>query len=245
MELKPLDPRRLYQQVADQIRQFIQDRQYAAGARLPSERDLAQQLGVSRPSLREALIALEIDGTVEIRMGSGIYLSNDRGNRSQATGSFGESPSELMQARILIEGSSALVAATRISDQGLETLSDIIEGMEREIAAGRRPLELDRSFHLTIVTQSGNSVLERIVGSLFDERYSPIAEYLQNRTESEQSWLDALAEHRAILNALEARDPLLAQASMQMHLDASRRRWTQEDGAFTTRKVQPVAAASS
>lgn len=222
-----LETRRLYQQVADQIRQFIQDGQYDTGTRLPSERDLAQQLGVSRPSLREALIALEIDGTVEIRMGSGVYVAQERENPSAVTLAFGESPSELMQARIVIEGSTTLLAASRIKPAALSGLRSIIEGMRSEIAAGRRPLELDRQFHLLIVAQSGNSVLERIVGSLFDERYSPLAERLQDRTESQQSWITALQEHEAILAALEAHDPLLSQAAMQTHLDASRRRWTE------------------
>lgn len=226
MEQK-FETRRLYQQVADQIRQFIAGNGFGAGTRLPSERDLAQQLGVSRPSLREALIALEIDGTVEIRMGSGVYVALEREHPVVVTQSFGESPSELMQARIVIEGSTTLLAASRMEVATLATLRSIIEGMRSEIAQGRRPLELDRQFHLTIVAQSGNSVLERIVGSLFDERYSPLAERLQDRTESLQSWKEALDEHEAILSALEAREPLLAQAAMQTHLGASRRRWTE------------------
>ncbi|THF47821.1 FadR/GntR family transcriptional regulator [Allorhizobium terrae] len=226
MEQK-FETRRLYQQVADQIRQFIAGSGFGPGTRLPSERDLAQQLGVSRPSLREALIALEIDGTVEIRMGSGVYVALERENPIVVTESFGESPSELMQARIVIEGSTTLLAASRMEAATLATLRGIIEGMRNEIAQGRHPLELDRQFHLTIVAQSGNSVLERIVGSLFDERYSPLAERLQDRTESLQSWQEALDEHEAILNALEAREPLLAQAAMQTHLGASRRRWTE------------------
>lgn len=222
-----VETRRLYQQVADQIRQFIEDRHYGAGARLPGERDLAQQLGVSRPSLREALIALEIDGTVEIRMGSGVYVASERDAQSSVTLAFGESPSELMQARIVIEGSAIVLAASRIKPDALQNLRNLIDGMRSDIAAGRRPLELDRQFHLAIVAQSGNSVLERIVGSLFDERYSPLAERLQDRTESQHSWIKALEEHEAILAALEAHDPLLSQAAMQTHLDASRRRWTE------------------
>ena len=72
--LRPVETRRLYQQIADRVRELIQLGQYPVGSRLPPERDLATQLGVSRPSLREALIALEIEGSVEIRMGSGIYV---------------------------------------------------------------------------------------------------------------------------------------------------------------------------
>jgi GntR family transcriptional repressor for pyruvate dehydrogenase complex len=73
-QLKQVETKRLYQHIADQIRSLIQSGGFAPGTRLPPERDLAQQLGVSRPSLREALIALEIAGSVEIRQGSGVYV---------------------------------------------------------------------------------------------------------------------------------------------------------------------------
>ncbi len=72
--VKPVETRRLYQTIADQINTLIRHGSFQAGTRLPPERELAQQLGVSRPSLREALIALEIRGQVEIRMGSGVYV---------------------------------------------------------------------------------------------------------------------------------------------------------------------------
>ena len=74
MPLQTIEPRRLYRQIADQLRVLIDGGEFPAGARLPPERDLAVQLGVSRPSVREALIALEVEGRVEVRMGSGIYV---------------------------------------------------------------------------------------------------------------------------------------------------------------------------
>ena len=88
---KAPDPtRRLYQLIADKVRTLIQQGDYKEGSRLPPERDLAQQLGVSRPSLREALIALEIEGSVEIRMGSGVYVCSRALRRSAAPSSMGE-----------------------------------------------------------------------------------------------------------------------------------------------------------
>ena len=74
MPFQSIEPRRLYRQIADQIRELIRSGEFVAGARLPPERDLAKQLGVSRPSVREALIALEVEGLVEVRIGSGIYV---------------------------------------------------------------------------------------------------------------------------------------------------------------------------
>ncbi|BCH56232.1 FCD domain-containing protein [Agrobacterium vitis] len=217
-------PKRLYQQIADQVRHLIQSGPYPAGSRLPPERELAQTLGVSRPSLREALIALEIDGTIEIRMGSGIYVLS--ASKSAASGrSLGESPTELMQARAVIESAVIVKAAGAMTDAAFAALVGIVELMRQEIAEGRKPIDQDRQFHLTIAEQSGNSVLAEIVANLFDERHSPISDHIRGRFETPETWSLALIEHEAILNALEARDPLAAQAAMYAHLTASRRRW--------------------
>ncbi|MGK6316241.1 FadR/GntR family transcriptional regulator [Neorhizobium sp. DT-125] len=223
--IKAAEPRRLYQQIADQIRALIQAGQFPAGARLPAERELAQQLGVSRPSLREALIALEIDGSVEIRMGSGIYVTAEPDRRQWQTGSMGESPLELMQARATVEGAVILLAAAKIAPEALRSLRQTLDQMRAEIAEGRKPLDLDRLFHLTIANQSGNSVLAHIVGDLFDERHSPISAQIRVRFETPETWGFALAEHEAIYAALEARNPLLAQAMMHAHLEESKQRW--------------------
>ena len=75
MPLEAVEARRLYRQIADQLRGLIERGEYAVGAKLPTERDLAEQLKVSRPTVREALIALEVEGLVRIRVGSGIYVS--------------------------------------------------------------------------------------------------------------------------------------------------------------------------
>ncbi|WP_137131346.1 FadR/GntR family transcriptional regulator [Rhizobium sp. FY34] len=217
--------RRLYQQVADQIRALIQAGQFKLGQRLPAERDLAQQLGVSRPSLREALIALEIDGTVEIRMGSGIYVIATSERRPASASSMGESPVELMQARAAVEGAVMVLAASRMTPDVLKTLRQTLDAMGREIAEGRKPVEHDRQFHLAIAAQAGNSVLARIVGELFDDRHSPISTQLRVHFETPDTWSYALDEHEAIYAALEARDGLLAQAMMHVHLEESKRRW--------------------
>lgn len=217
--------RRLYQQVADQIRELILSGQFRLGQRLPAERELAQQLGVSRPSLREALIALEIDGTVEIRMGSGVYVIANAERKAAGSASFGESPVELMEARLALEGTVVVSACARMTAEGLKTISQILDSMRHEIAEGRKPVEQDRQFHLAVARQAGNSVLTRLVGELFDERHSPISTQLREHYETPDTWSLALAEHEAIYLALEARDALLAQARMRAHLDESRRRW--------------------
>jgi GntR family transcriptional repressor for pyruvate dehydrogenase complex len=224
-QLKQVETKRLYQHIADQIRSLIQSGAFAQGTRLPPERDLAQQLGVSRPSLREALIALEIAGSVEIRQGSGVYVCRPPERPVSAIAAMGESPSELMQARAALEGSVIVLAAAHITPERLAQLRSTLDGMREQIEAGRSPLEHDRAFHLCIAGMSGNSVLVRMVAELFDERHSPISARLSGHAETRQTWLAALGEHKAIFRAFEGCDPLAAQAAMRTHLKESEARW--------------------
>ena len=112
MPFQSIEPRRLYRQIADQIRALIRSGEFPAGARLPPERDLAKQLGVSRPSVREALIALEVEGLVEVRIGSGIYVLAPAGAGDvPAAHGATAGPFELLRARYVIESECAALAA--------------------------------------------------------------------------------------------------------------------------------------
>src|SRR2546427_8312532 len=114
MPIQSIEPRRLYRQIADQIRTLIRSGEFPPGSRLPPERDLAKQLGVSRPSVREALIALEVEGLVEVRIGSGIYVQRSAAARNgdEASAVHAEAgPFELLRARQVIESECAALAA--------------------------------------------------------------------------------------------------------------------------------------
>jgi DNA-binding FadR family transcriptional regulator len=226
--LKSIETRRLYQQVADQIRSVIETGAYRVGSRLPPERELALQLGVSRPSLREALIALEIGGQVEIRGGSGVYVCSAQKRVERHTPSLGESPSELMHARALVESSVVSLAAARVTRRAMERIRAALDAMHEDHAKGRMPLENDRRFHVAIAEMGGNTVLVRLVGELFDERHSPISERLSIRAETPLTWREALSEHEHIYQALNARDPQSAAAAMTAHLRASQQRWVDD-----------------
>ena len=226
LQLKPVESRRLYQKIADQIRDLIEQGGFEVGTRLPPERDLAQQLGVSRPSLREALIALDVEGRVEVRSGSGVYVSSAASAPSpKSTESLGESPSQLMEARSVIEGEVAILACARVTDELLARLRQIVTSMETEINRRATRVDLDRQFHLTLAEMAGNAVLFRIVGELFDERHSPISAKISSRFETTGTWKSAFKEHEAILKAVEVRDPIGAQAAMRAHIRASTLRW--------------------
>src|SRR6187200_2430011 len=113
MPLTAVDNRRLYRQIADQIAALIDAGEYSSGQRLPPERDLARQLGVSRPSVREALIALEVEGLVEVRIGSGIYVRGAApgGGSPGGPAEAAAGPFELLRARYVIEAECAALAA--------------------------------------------------------------------------------------------------------------------------------------
>jgi len=219
--------RKPYQKIADQLRNYIAQGDFKAGSRLPPERDLTQLLGVSRPSLREALIALEIDGDIEIKMGSGVYVrARSADGKSQAM-TLGESPSELMQARALIEGESVILACLHGKKSDYRYLQECIDAMRASIANGLPPLEDDRKFHQRLAKMSGNSALVRIITALFDERHTPLSAHLSKHSENAQTWEAAVVEHEAILHAVASKDVLGAQTSMRQHLSRSENRWLQ------------------
>src|SRR4051812_25712911 len=154
MPFQSIEPRRLYRQIAEQIRALIRAGEYQPGGRLPPERDLARQLGVSRPTVREALIALEVEGLVEVRVGSGIYVRPPNGANGHAKanghgahlpGEWG--PLELMRARELVEGEVAALAARHARKAQIGAMTAALDSMHEANHAGRVPREGDEAFH--------------------------------------------------------------------------------------------------
>lgn len=213
----PIVSRRLYQQVAERIKRHIHSGAMAAGDRLPAEKDLALQLGVSRPTVREALIALEIAGLIEIRTGSGSYICNSN-KVVPATLDVGPSPLELLHARLLIEGEVAAEAAVRATDHDLAAIEGTLEDMRRIMEAGEHAHAADQNFHVLIATASSNRVLADLVSNLWQGMFSPIFYKLSERTGLLANQGRAFAEHKAIFAALQTHDPIGARAAMRIHL---------------------------
>jgi DNA-binding FadR family transcriptional regulator len=217
MLLDPIINKRLYQQVAERIRRQIQSGTLATGDRLPAEKDLAQQLGVSRPIVREALVALEIAGFVEIRTGSGTYVCG-RGKLLSPMLDAGPGPFELLHARLLIEGEVASEAAIAATDEDLAAIEGTIHEMEKVIAAGDHSRAADQKFHVLIANVSGNSVLAELVSNLWQGMFSPMFYKMSELTGLIMNQELALAEHKAIFAALATHDPVGARAAMRRHL---------------------------
>jgi DNA-binding FadR family transcriptional regulator len=241
--LEAVEARRLYRQVADQLRALIDSGEYAVGSRLPTERDLADQLKVSRPTVREALIALEVEGRVRIRVGSGIYVAEPAALTSPLSGSavIDEGPFELLRAREFIEGAIAEQAARMAGTEDIERIDASLAAMATVQHPGEASMIHDRAFHVAIAGCLDNAVLVRVVGELFDQRLNPYFAKLANYFENPDSWNAAHAEHQRIRDAIVAHDPDAARMAMRDHLARSQERFAQSFGVEAQSSSRIVA----
>lgn len=227
MPLQTVEPQRLYRQIAGQLRALISQGEFAAGSRLPAERDLARQLGVSRPSVREALIAMEVEGWVEVRTGSGVYvLDRSARPKGQQAVSTEWGPLELIRARRVVEGEIASMVAALAKRKDLDAMRRAIDAMKSDAQRGVLPIEGDRAFHTAIVEACGNAVLIETVQGFWDSRRGPLFERLVGYFETMKSWQSAIDEHEAIFAAIRARDSTAARAAMHAHMDKSHSRFS-------------------
>ena len=208
-----MSSKRLFQSVAEQIATLIDEGAYPPGTRLPGERELAEKLGVSRVTIREAEIALQALGRLEIKTGSGVYVSE---KRPADIGALPKASAfEVTEARLLVELESAALAAHHITDETIERLAGLIDQMRTggEVAAN----EADELFHLTIAEASHNAALLHTVKSLWRMR----EELPEVKSTYEAVCVHDAAsrtdEHRAVFEALKARDPAAARTAMREH----------------------------
>ncbi|XUU60819.1 FadR/GntR family transcriptional regulator [Erythrobacter sp. HA6-11] len=241
--------KRLFQSVAEQIAELIDQGAYAPGTRLPGERELAEKLGVSRVTIREAEIALQAVGRLEIKTGSGVYVSEKvpaiGGNLPQA------SAFEVTEARLLVESEAAALAAHNISEEAIERLAGLVEQMasdDEEVANAA-----DEQFHLTIAEASNNAAMVHTIKSLWQMReeipevkatYEAVCVHdAKSRTE----------EHRAVFDALKVRDPAGARSAMREHfhrlidamLEATERKALEELQQKASESRQRFSAAAN
>jgi DNA-binding FadR family transcriptional regulator len=226
-----VESRRLYRQVADQIRSMIATGELAVGQRLPPERELAEKLAVSRPTIREALIVLEVEGLVHIRMGSGIYVARKHTIQpAQPEREPFEGPFELLQARAIIECAIAEEAAQCATPSHIAVLDENLQQMASVVSDTDAALAVDRAFHTAIAGIVGNAALIRFTGEIYDQRMTPYFEKLASHFEGPDSWTHAMEEHRAIRDAIAANDPAAAKQAMRTHLDRSQKRFSESFG---------------
>ena len=243
MPLQAVEPRRLYRQIADQIAQLIASGEFRPGERLPAERELATSLGVSRASVREAIISLEMGGLVEVRVGTGIFVTSP-GAQVAAARDGGPGPFELLHARRLIEGEIAALAASKASREDLDALRESVARMEAHVDDFGVREASDREFHLRIARATGNGSLELVVEGLWNQR-AELWGRMQRHFHTVALAHETIRDHAGILEAIAARDPAAARAAMHRHLTRVVREFQRGVDGRERRASQRVAASGS
>lgn len=207
--------KRLYRQVVEKMSELISSGEYPTGSRLPPERELAERFCVSRPTIREAIIALEAKEQVTVKNGSGIYVTEKKQPRdiSSRLSAF-----ELLEARVLIEGEAAALAASMITKEQIQALKDALNDMEKENKESEFGTnDADRRFHAIISEATNNQVLSWVVDNLWaaQEEQRDIKQTHQSLCQEDPK--RRLREHWAIIEALEAADPHESRMAMRQH----------------------------
>ncbi|AMM16303.1 MAG: FadR family transcriptional regulator [Pseudomonadota bacterium] len=219
MDLPNLKAERLYQKISTLLTGLIKDGTFAQGVALPAERELAKQLGVGRSSVREALIALEIAGWVEIRTGTGVFVRQPDATRAEPAAADAEfSAADLLAARAVIEGEIAALAAKNGTDVQREALTRNINMLEAQSVNNAAFLDEDKRFHLLISEMTGNAVLTEVMTVLWNKRYSPMFTHLETFYADKHIPAAMNADHRKIGEAILNRDARAAKNAMRAHL---------------------------
>ena len=218
MDLPVVKSQRLYQQISQLLMTYIRDGRFLPKQMLPAERDLAKQLGVSRSSVREALIALEISGWVEIRVGTGVFVCSTLPETETTLSSDDVSAEDLLKARQVIESELAALAATTAADEQLQELADLAKQMGQSLADDKAFHALDMQFHLLISRMTNNPLLIEAVQRLWERHYSPAFLRLEQHYANGALLKIWNRDHQAIVNAITRRDPGGARTAMRKHL---------------------------
>ena len=208
---------RLYEQVAEQITAWIQDNGLAPGDRIPPERELASRLGVSRATLSQALVALEVIGVVEVRHGDGTTVTASPGGKRiiQAIRAHADRLPEIIETRDALETKIAALAALRRTDEDLARIDDALTAMEADIEAGGRGVEGDERFHGAVTAAAHSLLLAHLMDEIGDLILETRIESLSQPGRPRTS----LAGHRAIAEAIRAGDAGRAASAMHAHVE--------------------------
>ena len=226
MQQEPLprlqSDQRLYQVVARQLARMIEENAGNRNWRMPSERELAEELGVSRPVIREAVIALEMRGIVEVKGRAGIVVLPARVSQVSfdlPDSDIGPGPFELLEARLAIESSAAALAAERATSYDLMILEECIHRMERETNVVLLQEKGDRDFHMTIAKMTGNAIIVSMIEALWAQRDESVMwKKLHEHIHAESVRPLWIGDHHAVLSALRLRNPDAAYKAMARHI---------------------------
>jgi GntR family transcriptional repressor for pyruvate dehydrogenase complex len=221
--LKPIKVKRVSDQAFEQIRDLIFRGQLKPGEQLMPERELAQALGVSRPTVREAIKQLVTMGLLEHRHGQGTFvrsIDDRRGLNPLAAMIEGHNPTleELLEVQLGLEGQAVSLAAQRATPEDLQVLEKALTYMLGENRAGRLGIDEDVSFHMAIAFATKNTVQVHIMKTFYDLLHYGIKENLHYLYEDPANLEVIGRQHTEIFQAIKSHDPRAAYAAMQRHI---------------------------
>ncbi len=220
-------PRRRYLHVAEQLLQAIADGTYPPGSRIPGDREIAASTHVSRPTVREALLALEIVGVVEVQPGAGVFVTQRPAGQQILDPLALQAPRELIEARAGVEPLVAGLCASGIAAEALGGLRGLIAECAEATASGGKSLsrlsELGLLFHRQLALACSNRILGDMACGLVDMEQHPLWVLVNEIALRNQEARDLqLQEHTSILAAIESGNAVEARAAMARHLDNTR-----------------------
>ena len=206
--------KRLYRKIFDEISLLIHSGEFVVGSRLPTERELAERFNVSRPTIREAIIALEATNKVSVKTGSGVYVAKAQDQDTLFDNDI--SPFEVLEARVLLEGESAALAARMITEGESLLLQKAFSILEKE-NFNNDASDADRAFHSIIANATHNKVLAHQIHTLWE-----LQENLEHIKEAHQAVCSKqdqkrINEHKQIMTAIINHDPAAARKAMHSH----------------------------
>lgn len=212
---------RSYLRLAANIHELVRQGEFPPGRRLPSERALAERLGVSRTAVREAIIALELRGVVEVRGGSGIHVCQAQGPVVQlpVARDAGAGPFELLRARCLIESEIAALAASARKDGDLDLLFAALKTMRENLHDKVANADADVQFHLAIAAATGNAMLRQTVENLRAQERGPLWTQIEQHFHSSAMRQQSQQDHQQIFAAIVAGQADAARQAMRAHLE--------------------------
>ena len=220
---EPIETQKIYLKVVDQILELIRAGKFQPGDKLPAERVMAQQMGISRPAVREAIAALEIVGILETRPGQGTFITSAdfNGLKSQAYSMLlnERSPFEILEVRKVIESYAAAEAANNAAPEQIAEIGMAVQSLNDSAVKNQEWNEVaDRQFHLAVVNAAGNSVLTDLISILLDMSQQRVWAKLKELGHLVPGSLEKnVADHRQIYEAIRARDPEAARNEVLKH----------------------------
>lgn len=223
MDLKPIKTKRIYEEIIEQIRILVTEGHLQPGDRLPSERELAVQLDVSRASVREALSALEMMGLLEIRSGEGTFIKKINLDSvvtplTWVLSMEKDTVLELLEVRKMIEGQAVALAATRAKSENLRELEEALKLMYEDLQTGQLGEDADHRFHYAIAKASQNKILLRLMNAISDTMHQTLKASRIRLYEGQGAPERLYQEHSLVLDAILQQNPEQARRIMLNHL---------------------------